>query len=71
MDVKTLPFQATYEGKTKQFLPKVKFPAGFDFSANIKHYSNTQEVLKHLEEIVTPYIDAERKKLENLINLHV
>ena len=71
MDVKTLPFKATYEGKTKQFLPKVKFPVGFYFSTNIKHYSNTQEVLKHLEEIVTPYIDAERKKLENLINLHV
>ena len=62
MNEKTLTFQATYKGKTKQSLPKVNIPAGFSLSANIKHYSNTQEVLKHLEEIVIPYVDTERKK---------
>ena len=70
MDGKALPFQAIYKGKTKQSLPKVTFTTGFSLSANMKHHSNTEEVLKHLKEIVIPYVEAERKKLEILINLH-
>ena len=62
MDGKVLPFQAIYMGKTKQSLPKVTFTIGFSLSANMKHHSNTEEVLKHLKEIVIPYVEAERKK---------
>ena len=65
MDGKDLPFQAIYKGKTKQSLPKVNFPSGFSLSANMKHHSNTLEVLKHLREIVIPYVEAERKKIGN------
>ena len=67
MDGKTSPFQAIYKGKTKQSLPKINFPVGFSLSANIKHHSNTQEVIKPLE-IVISYADAERKKMEIMIN---
>ena len=31
----------------------------------MKHHNSTQEVLKHLKEIVIPYVEAERKKFEN------
>ena len=31
----------------------------------MKHHNSTQEVLKHLKEIVIPYVEAERKKIEN------
>ena len=31
----------------------------------MKHHSNTQENLKHLKEIVIPYVEAERKKIGN------
>ena len=31
----------------------------------MKHHSNTQKVLKHLKEIVIPYVEAERKKIGN------
>ena len=65
MDGKALPFQAIYKGKTKQSLPKVTFPTGFSLSTNMKHHSNTQEVLKHLKKIVVPYVEAERKKIGN------
>ena len=65
MDGKALPFQAIYKGKTKQSLPKVTFTTGFSLSANTKHHSNTEEVLKHLKEIVIPYVEAERKKTGN------
>ena len=63
IDGKTLPSQAIYKGKTKQSFPKINFPAGFSLSANFKHHSNTEEVLKHLEEIVIPYVNAERKEI--------
>ena len=41
-----------------QSCPKVRFPDGFSLSANVKHHSNTGEVLKHLEEIVIPYANV-------------
>ena len=63
MDGKAVPFQAIYKGKTKQSLPKVTFPTGCSLSANMKHHSNIQDVLKHLKEIAIPYVQAERKKL--------
>ena len=66
MGGKALPLQATYKRKTKQSLPKVTFPTGFSLSANIKHHSNTQEVLKHLKKLS---FHIERKKMEILINL--
>ena len=65
MDGKALTIHAIYSGKTKQSLPKVSFPTGFSLSTNKKHHSNTQEVLKHLKEIVIPYVEAERKKIGN------
>ena len=32
-------------------LPRVNFPKTFSISVNEKQYSNTEEVVKHLEEI--------------------
>ena len=60
---KILPFQIIYGGKTDQSFPKVTFPAKFSTSVNEKHYSNTVEVIKHLQEIVIPYANEERKKI--------
>ena len=70
MDGKALPFPATYKGKTKQSLPKVTFPTGFSFGTNMKHHSNTQEVLKYLKEVVIPYVEAKRKKIGNPDQVH-
>ena len=64
-DGKILPFQIIYKGKTKQSFPKVSFPQGFSLSANEKHHSNTDEDLKHLKEIVIPYVKGEREKLDD------
>ena len=63
LDNKFLPMQLIYQGKTDQSLPKVKFPNGFSLSANESHYSNEKESLKFLEEIILPYVQAEREKL--------
>ena len=62
LDGKILPFQIIYGGKTDQSLPKVTFPAKCSTSVDEKHYSNIEEVIKHLQEIVIPYVNEERKQ---------
>ena len=58
-----LPMQLIYGGKTAASIPKFKFPKSFSLSANPKHYSNTEESLKLLNEVIIPYVNAEREKL--------
>ena len=59
--------QLIYGGKTKQSLPKIKFPDGFGSSLNPSHFSNTEESIKLIEEVVVPYIDKVRAELDNPI----
>ena len=63
LDNKFLPVQLIYKGKTGQSLPKVKFPNGFSLSPNESHYSNENEALKFVEEIILPNIRRERENL--------
>ena len=58
-----LPMQFTYKGKTNQSFPKVDFPDGFSLSANKTHYSNQEEALKFIDEIILPHVQEERSKL--------
>ena len=60
---KFLPMQLIYGGKTSQSFPKFKFPESFSLSANPKHFSNTEESLKLLKDIIIPYVNSERTKL--------
>ena len=63
----SLPMQLIYKGKRKRSFPRVNFPSSFSLSANSKHFSNTQESLKLLDEIIILYVEEERKAL-NLDN---
>ena len=47
--------------------PRANNPADFSLIANIKHHSNTQKVLKHLEETVISYVGTEKKRKTCLI----
>ena len=58
-----LPMQLIYGGKTAQSFPRFNFPNSFSLSANPKHFSNTQESLKLLDEVIIPYINSERENL--------
>ena len=60
-----LPMQLIYQGKTSQSFPKIEFPSGFSLSANKTHFSNTQESIKFLEEIVVPYVKKKRTELDD------
>jgi hypothetical protein len=41
----------------------VKFPSSFSLSANPKHYSNEEESIRVLDDIIIPYVKAERETL--------
>ena len=63
LDGHFLPVQLIYGGKTSKSLPRVNFPKSFSLSANPKHYSNEQESIKVLEEIIILYVKKEREQL--------
>ena len=59
-----LPMQLIYGGKTSQSLPRYRFPKGFCLSFNPKHFSNANESIKFLKEIITPYVVKQREFLK-------
>ena len=60
-----LPMQLIYGGKTNQSLLHFKFPESFSLSVNPKHYSNTLESIKIINEVIIPYVIAQREILRN------
>ena len=56
--------QLIYGGKTSQSLPRYRFSKGFCLSFNPKHFSNTNESIKFLKEIITLYVVEQRKLLK-------
>ena len=65
LNCKFLPMKLIYGGKTSQWLPKIQLPTGFCLSANPSHYSNTEESIKLLKEMVVPYVEKIRAKLDD------
>ena len=59
-----LPFQMIYTSKTSRSLPTAKFPEGFLRGFNKLHWSNEEETLRLLEEVISPYITKVKKKLK-------
>ena len=60
-----LPLQKIYSGKTQKSQPRgFSFPSGFIVSQNSKHWSNEQETMKLIEEIINPYLVKKRAELE-------
>ena len=52
-----LPMQVIYSGKTKASLPRgFSFPPGFCVTQNTKHWSNEEETLKLIKEIINPML---------------
>ena len=55
--------QLIHGGKTNQRIPRYWFPKEFSLTVNKKHYSNEKESMKLIEEIILPYINRERQKM--------
>ena len=58
---KFFPIQLIYAGKTSQSVLRYQLPQGFSLSVNEKHFSNTNEYIKLLNEIIVPYVKKERE----------
>ena len=43
----------------------MKFLESFSLSANVKHFSNTTESIKLIHEIISPYVERERHRLDS------
>ena len=63
LDGNFIPPQLIYKRKTSQSLPKTNFPKGFSLSVNPTHFSNTEETLNLLSDIIIPYMEEQREKL--------
>ena len=60
-----LLFQIIYTGKTEICLPKnATCKENFLFSYNEKHWSNEVETLSLIDNIIAPYIENVKKKLQ-------
>lgn len=60
-----LPMQIIYSGKTKASQPRnFVFPKGFCISQNPQHWSNEEETLRLLNEVIIPYVVDTRKSLK-------
>ena len=57
-----LPFQMIYIGKTSCSLPAAKFPESFLLGFKKLHWSNEEETLPLLKEVISPYITNVKKK---------
>ena len=64
LDGQFLPMQLIYGGKTLKSLPNFEFPDSFSLSVNPKHFSNNQESIKVVTEIVVPYVENQCKELQ-------
>ena len=59
-----LPMQLIYGGKTNRCHPKYKFPEGFDVCHTPNHWANEECALSLLNNIIIPYVNATRIKLD-------
>ena len=59
-----LPMQLIYGGKTNRCHPKHRFPTGFDICHTPNHWANEECALSLLRNIIIPYVNATRKKLD-------
>ena len=64
VDGQFLQMQLIHAGKTLKSLPNFEFPDSFSLSVNPNYFSNTQESIKVVTEIVTSYVENQRKELQ-------
>ena len=57
--------QSIYGGKTAASYRKFDFPSSFSLSTSEKHFSNTNESLKLIKEVILPYVKEQKKSLDD------
>ena len=60
-----LPLQIIYGGKIQRSHPHgFQFPSGFSISQNPQHWSNEEEIMKLIDQVINPYIVNKRSELQ-------
>ena len=52
-----------YKGKTNRCHPKFQFPPGWHVTHAPKQWSTEQSMVQYIEEVIIPYVEAERADL--------
>ena len=66
----TLHHASLTGGKTERSMSRYNFPKNFSLGANRKHFSNTNESLKLIDEIIAPHPIRAHSCNSKLITLH-
>ena len=56
--------QIIYKGKTNRFHPKFQFPPGRHITHAPKQWSTEQTMVQYIEEVILPFVEAQRTDLE-------
>lgn len=60
---KMLAPQIIYQGKTDQCHPKFNFPENWHITHTENHWSNSETMTRHVENVILPYIESVREML--------
>ena len=63
LDEISLPMQFIYDGKTDRSISQVNFLREFSLNASPKHFSNTDESIKIINEMLDLYFESRRMEL--------
>ena len=58
-----LPLQVIYKGKTPRCHPYHKFPSDWDITQSPKHWSTEETMLQYIDNIIHPYVEGVRGRL--------
>ena len=64
MTGKLLPLQLVYQGKTRSCLPSMSLPSGWDVTFTINHWYNEVSMECFIHNIIVPYVQETREKLQ-------
>ena len=59
-----LPPQLIYGGKTAICHPQISFPHNWVISHSSNHWSNEETMLQHIRDVIVPFVDSTRQRLE-------
>ena len=60
-----LPVQLIYQGKTPRCHPRFSFPDDWHITHSPRHWSTEETILQYIEQIVVPYVETVRERVNN------
>ena len=64
LDGHFLPPQIIYQGKSDQCHPNVAFPDDWDVTHTESHWSNSDSMMRYLDNVICPYVEKTKERLQ-------